>query len=204
MPNATLAWQTGPSLPTPRESSGAAVIAGDLFVAGGWSGSGALADVLVASPGAMAFTAMPALPSPREHLALASVGERRSAGKFSWASGSLYDEGMGPKPPFLVFSGATCGLVGGLAMGAMTSHAIGVVLCMLFGGAVGAIAGLVMHREELRAKARTRQLDDIIGITKGSMGTPSGSIPPGALDDESRELQSWAREWLTPPPPAVG
>lgn len=95
------------------------------------------------------------------------------------------------------------GLVGGVAMGAMTSHAIGMVLCGMFGGALGLICGHVMDREESRARARTRELDDIIGITNGSMGAPPGSIPPPAPDD-SAELEIWAREWLTPPPPAVG
>ncbi len=113
---------------------------------------------------------------------------------------------MGTKSRFLVFAGAACGLVGGMAMGAMTSHAIGVVLCMIFGAAVGAAAGIVMHREDERAGTHTRHLDDVIGVTKGSLGTPTGSIPPGDLrrDPESAlELQSWAREWLTPPPPAT-
>lgn len=114
---------------------------------------------------------------------------------------------MGTKSPLVIFSGAACGLVGGLAMGAMTSHAIGVVLCMLFGAGAGAVAGLVMQREDSRARARTRQLDDIIGITEGSMGAPTGSIPPGDWGrdrEEALELQSWAREWLTPPPPSIG
>ena len=91
-------------------------------------------------------------------------------------------------------------------MGAMTSHLIGVVLCMMFGGAAGAVAGLVMHREGMRARTRTDQLDEIIGITKGSMGTPSGSIPPGDLrrdPEHALQLRDWAREWLTPPPPAA-
>lgn len=95
------------------------------------------------------------------------------------------------------------GLVGGLAMGAMTSHAIGIVLCGMFGALAGAICGHVIDREEQRAHDRTRHLDDIIGITNGSMGAPPGSIPPPAPDD-SAELEIWAREWLTPPPPTVG
>ena len=108
---------------------------------------------------------------------------------------------------FAVISGGACGLAGGLAMGAMTSHAIGVVLCSMFGAAVGAVAGVVMQREDSRAGARTRQLDEIIGVTRGSLGAPAGSIPPGDLGadrERSDELQHWVREWLTPPPPAVG
>jgi hypothetical protein len=60
-----------------------------------------------------------------------------------------------------------------------------------------------MHREQTRERARTEHLDDIIGITNGSMGTPPGSIPPEPFDADP-ELASWAHEWLTPPPPAVG
>ena len=95
------------------------------------------------------------------------------------------------------------GIVGGLAMGAMTSHVLGIAICAMFGAAAGFVCGHVMDREEKRASERTRELDDIIGITNGSMGAPPGSIPPPPPDDSS-ELEIWAREWLTPPPPAVG
>jgi hypothetical protein len=38
------------------------------------------------------------------------------------------------------------------------------------------------------------------------MGAPPGSIPPGDLrrePEEGLELEGWANQWLTPPPPAT-
>lgn len=111
--------------------------------------------------------------------------------------------GMVAKVPFMVVSGGICGFVGGLAMGVMTSHPTGLVLCSFFGLVTGAVCGGVLFREQNRESQHTRKLDDIIGITQGSMGAPPGSIPPGPLDEPDFD-DAWAREWLTPPPPQVG
>jgi hypothetical protein len=107
----------------------------------------------------------------------------------------------------LVTAGIVCGVLGGFALGAMiTPIGVGITLGVLLGALAGAAGGIAMQREDARTGKRTRQLDDIIGITKGSLGVPRGSIPPGDLrraPEEALELQSWAREWLTPPPPKV-
>jgi hypothetical protein len=90
-------------------------------------------------------------------------------------------------------------------MGAMVSPIeLGIVAGVVFGGLAGAMCGVGMQREAAHRGRRTRQLDDIIGVTKGSLGVPRGSIPPGDLrrdPEQALELQSWANEWLTPPPP---
>lgn len=106
----------------------------------------------------------------------------------------------------MVVSGGICGFVGGLAMGVMTSHPTGLVLCSFFGLVTGGLCGSVLYREQTRESAHTHELDKIIGISEGSMGTPPGSIPPGPLESEIEPDfdDAWAREWLTPPPPAVG
>lgn len=112
--------------------------------------------------------------------------------------------GLKNMPP-LLGGGIFIGVVAGLAVGAMIDPLlVGLVAGALFGGAAGATAGLAMDGDDRRATRRTRQLDDIIGVTSGSMGTPPKSIPPGDLrrDPETAlELESWARQWLTPPPP---
>jgi hypothetical protein len=107
--------------------------------------------------------------------------------------------------PLLLRAGMFCGLGAGLAVGAMiTPLAIGLLGGALFGMFAGAVAGTVMDRDDRRGVHRTKQLDAIIGITKGSMGAPKGAIPSGDLrrdPGDALELQSWAREWLTPAPP---
>jgi hypothetical protein len=108
-------------------------------------------------------------------------------------------------PPFFG-AGVLVGVAAGLAVGAM-SNLLAALAGAVFGGAAGAIAGFVMDREGKRAARRTRQLDEIIGVTTGAMGAPPKSIRSGDLtrDPEAAfELESWAeQQWLTPPPPAT-
>ena len=108
--------------------------------------------------------------------------------------------------PLMLRAGMLCGLVTGLGVGAMGSPLfVGLLGGGLVGGIIGTIAGLAMHRTEQRRDHRTKQLDDIIGVTKGTLGTTPGSIPPGDLErdgEEPFELESW-NDWLTPPPPAA-
>lgn len=105
------------------------------------------------------------------------------------------------KVPPLVKAGAACGMAGGVAVGAMVSPpSVGLACGIVLGTCAGIACGVVMDREEKRAGHRTRELDEIIGITSGSMGTPRGSIPPPDTT-QADELRHWASEWLTPPPP---
>jgi hypothetical protein len=110
------------------------------------------------------------------------------------------------RAPLLLRAGILCGLVTGLAVGAMGSPlAAGLLGGAFVGGLIGTIAGFAMHLTDQRRVHRTKQLDDIIGVTSGSLGTAPGSIPPGDLErdpEDVLELESWKSEWLTPPPPA--
>ena len=107
--------------------------------------------------------------------------------------------------PLLVKAGGCCGIVAGLTLGFMLSAPAGLVLGLAFGGAIGVVAGIVMDRDERRTSHRTRELDDIIGITSGSLGADTrSSIPPPPDADREQELRSWVTEWMTPPPPHVG
>ena len=104
------------------------------------------------------------------------------------------------RAPLLVKAGAGCGLLAGVATGLMIGPpSVGLTCGVLLGVAVGLVSGIVMERDDKRRIERTKHLDDVIGITSGSMGTPRGSIPPPPPD----ELAAWAAEWLTPPPPAT-
>ncbi len=120
--------------------------------------------------------------------------------------GTIQAAAVWKRAPLLVRAGMLCGLATGLGVGAMGSPLVaGLLGGASIGAIIGTIAGIAMHRTEQRRDARTRQLDDIIGVTKGDLGTAPGSIPPGDLrrdPEEALELESWQSEWLTPPPPA--
>lgn len=111
------------------------------------------------------------------------------------------------KLPVLVKAGWLIGTMSGMAVGTMTTPPLAGALAGGFiGGICGFIAGLAMDRQETRDVRRGRELDDIIGVTHGSIGTPPGSIPPGDLrrdPEDGLELEGWASQWLTPPPPAA-
>lgn len=107
----------------------------------------------------------------------------------------------------LVKAGWLIGTMSGIGVGVMiTPPLAGLIAGGLIGGICGFIAGLAMHRQDARDHRRGKELDDIIGITHGSMGTPPGSIPPGDLrrdPEDGLELDAWASQWLTPPPPTA-
>lgn len=71
-------------------------------------------------------------------------------------------------------AGAATGVIAGPA-GAIAGGAIGTV--------VGIIAGSVMGRERTRADEHDRELDDAIGVTSGTIGTPQENKRP------SREVE---------------
>ena len=104
--------------------------------------------------------------------------------------------------------GAFFGLAAGVVTGQMAGIA-GVVVGVSVGACVGAIAGIAMHRDEGRKAARSRELDEIIGVAGGELGAAPVSIPDvQAEEDSALELSApdkarWLAEWLTPPPPVV-
>ncbi len=106
-----------------------------------------------------------------------------------------------PRRP--IIAGALSGVVAGIALGAYTGP-IGVVFGMWLGVGVGLVTGYVLAREDMTESVRTRELDTIIGITKGTMGV--GALPARALEDDDlpaySSKEAWLSEWLTPPPPA--
>lgn len=107
--------------------------------------------------------------------------------------------------PVSVVAAMLSGVVGGFALGAVVGP-VGVVTGVLLGVGVGLVAGQVMAREEAKASARSRELDDIIGVTHGRIG--AAPLPPSLYDTEdpppTSMLEDWASEWLTPPPPIAG
>jgi hypothetical protein len=111
--------------------------------------------------------------------------------------------------PVLVKAGAGCGVLAGLPIGMMVSAPVGIVFGLSLGASVGIMAGIVMDRDEKRSSHRTKQLDDIIGVTSGSLGAPPPSVHPPPMDEEEDgrlsevELKAWVTEWMTPPPPHV-
>ncbi|MFO0736071.1 MAG: hypothetical protein U0270_09335 [Labilithrix sp.] len=104
----------------------------------------------------------------------------------------------------LVKAGGLAGILAGAAMGAMANPHSGLALGAAFGAAIGLFAGRIMAREDERKSARTRELDDIIGTTSGSLGRPS-RIPPLPSEEILREAANrrWVAEWMTPVTPRV-
>ncbi|MBX3231096.1 MAG: hypothetical protein KIT84_37165 [Labilithrix sp.] len=104
----------------------------------------------------------------------------------------------------LIKAGAFGGMISGIALGAMVSPAPGMIVGAICGTAIGVCAGFVMDREDRRKSARSRELDDIIGTTSGSLGR-SSMIPPLPSEEVLREAaqRRWVTEWMTPAPPAA-
>lgn len=104
----------------------------------------------------------------------------------------------------LIKAGALGGFLSGIALGAMVSPGVGIAAGAVCGSVIGVCAGLIMDREDRRKAARTKELDDIIGTTSGSLGR-SSMIPPLPSEEVLREAaqRRWVNEWLTPPAPAV-
>ena len=104
----------------------------------------------------------------------------------------------------LVSAGGIGGILSGAAMGAMVNPHPGILLGAIFGLVVGVCAGKVMQREEQRRSARERELDDIIGVTSGNLGTRR-RVPPLPSEEILREAANrrWVAEWLTPVTPRV-
>jgi hypothetical protein len=96
--------------------------------------------------------------------------------------------------------GAVLGLSAGVVTGMMAGVA-GVIVGVGVGTLAGAIAGMTMHRDEGRRAARSRELDEIIGVSGGQLGAAPVMMPP-APEESSRS--TWVAEWLTPPPPIAG
>jgi uncharacterized membrane protein len=69
------------------------------------------------------------------------------------------------------------GAAAGAAIGAIAGPA-GVVAGGAIGTAVGALAGITMEREEVRRDGHDRDLDDAIGVTRGSLGAPEETKHP--------------------------
>jgi hypothetical protein len=74
---------------------------------------------------------------------------------------------------------------------------------LVLGATVGVIAGSVLGNEERRRDARSRELDEIIGVTSGDLGAAPvrPSLTPG--DDPELSYEPWGADLLTPPPPAA-
>jgi hypothetical protein len=110
-----------------------------------------------------------------------------------------------PKRPMI--AGVMSGLIAGITLGAFTGP-IGMALGFLIGTSVGLVAGYMLAEEQEVKNLRHRELDEIIGITRGSMGA-GPIIRKKDEDEEAIEVpaystkEAWLAEWLTPPPPNV-
>jgi hypothetical protein len=75
-----------------------------------------------------------------------------------------------------VASGAIAGAVVGAAAGPP-----GVVAGAVLGGAAGAAAARALENDEARHSARTRELDEEIGVMGGDLGAPNLKHPPARI-----------------------
>lgn len=84
-------------------------------------------------------------------------------------------------------AGAVAGAIGG---------PIGMVAGGAIGAAIGAISGATMENDEHRHDAHERELDDDIGVTKGTIGAPESVKRPSLeVIDEARRDEE-AKEML--------
>jgi hypothetical protein len=75
-----------------------------------------------------------------------------------------------------VASGAAAGAVLGAAAGPA-----GIVAGAVLGGAAGAIAAVALDKDAARKAARTRELDEEIGVSGGDLGAPNLKHPPARV-----------------------
>jgi fatty acid desaturase len=101
-----------------------------------------------------------------------------------------------------VLAGVLSGIACGVVLGAMTGP-FGVALGVGLGLVLGIIVGHVFEAEERRRDNRTRELDAIIGTTTGDMSAGPVSLASREAHQSRVELELWANEWLTPPPPPI-
>ncbi len=106
--------------------------------------------------------------------------------------------------PMIVKACSGGGVLAGAAIGMALSAPSGLVASVLVGAGVGAIAGVVIDREEQRASVRTRELDAILSM--GGGGIVASPMMPKEMSaaEREQELRAWVTEWMTPQPPHVG
>jgi outer membrane lipoprotein SlyB len=84
------------------------------------------------------------------------------------------DKAVKPLPPNHTH-GEETGAVAGGGLGALVGSAAGpagTLAGMVFGAAAGAMAGKIIDEEAERAHIHDDELDEAIGVTKGSIGVP--------------------------------
>ncbi len=87
--------------------------------------------------------------------------------------------------------------VAGFALGAMASPASG-ALGALVGLGVGTVIGLGLEKQMQHHEAHDRELDDAIGITSGTIGTPDENKRPSQDVIEEAELEEARRRGELP------
>ncbi|MGH7293442.1 MAG: hypothetical protein ACRELB_00845 [Polyangiaceae bacterium] len=97
--------------------------------------------------------------------------------------------------------GTILGLSAGILLGA-AAGVLGVFVGLALGAAAGVFAGTAMHHDAGRRAARSRELDEIIGVAGGDLG--AGPITMPTPQDAAATPSAWMAEWLTPPPPVAG
>ena len=96
------------------------------------------------------------------------------------------------------------GAVTGAAVGAVAGP-LGVVVGGAIGTAVGAVAGVTMEREAHRNAEHEKELDDEMGVTKGSLGVPkeakeaSPSVLAEAEEAERKHQEELDKKGYTAP-----
>ncbi len=76
--------------------------------------------------------------------------------------------------------GAASGAVAGAVLGAAAGP-IGIVAGAVLGGAAGAAAASALENDATRKAARTRKLDEEIGVSGGELGAPNLKHPPARV-----------------------
>jgi hypothetical protein len=82
-------------------------------------------------------------------------------------------------------TGATLGAVGGAATGAAMAGPVGAVVGAVIGGAIGASSGWAAEKASADEAEIDAALDEEIGVTAGSIGSPNLKHPPSKINAPS-------------------
>ncbi len=106
-----------------------------------------------------------------------------------------------PKPP-RTHHGEEAGAVAGELVGAVLGSAggpVGTIAGMVVGAVVGALTGRVLEEEDRKSRTHDEELDDVIGVTGGDLGTGgAGAAEPSVAHDGKAEASQSAPEQPSP------
>lgn len=95
--------------------------------------------------------------------------------------------GVPHHPHVLAGAAALSGAVAGAIVGSVAGP-VGAIAGGAIGTAIGAVGGAALEKQAHRDDQHDHELDDDIGVTKGSLGVPDEAKRPSIAPDEEGEV----------------